>query len=224
MKLLLIYMEKKELNSSLEPKIVVYDSGLGGVETFNRCKKNYSNVFYFCDTENFPYGNKPFNVLKDIFINNILALGLRADDLLVLACNTISCVYKAIIKTFKVPCLVLSVLDFLLSADKNNLIICTSFTSNYLQNLGHRAQKMPLLATLIENDSGGEIFMYLQGERLLPNFNKVIYGCTHYPIIDGLFQQIYPEIHFVDPSSDLFLFIEKWVNNIGVNKKLINSF
>lgn len=75
------------------PKILFFDSGLGGLSVFSEVYKlNPQCAFYYLfDHECFPYGNKSENFLKDrvssLFKNTI---GMLQPDMVVVACNTAS--------------------------------------------------------------------------------------------------------------------------------------
>lgn len=75
------------------PKILFFDSGLGGLSVFREVYKlNPQCAFYYLfDHACFPYGNKSENFLKDR-ISQLLykAIGMLQPDMAVVACNTAS--------------------------------------------------------------------------------------------------------------------------------------
>lgn len=88
--------------------IGVIDSGSGGINVINECKKNYNEDFvYLVDNKNCPYGNKPSEEVKEIVLNNISYLIKNYDlDLIILGCNTASSIlsYKQL-EELKIPIL-----------------------------------------------------------------------------------------------------------------------
>lgn len=75
------------------PKILFFDSGLGGLSVFREVYKlNPQCAFYYLfDHECFPYGNKSENFLKDrVSLLLKKAIALLQPDMLVVACNTAS--------------------------------------------------------------------------------------------------------------------------------------
>lgn len=82
------------------PKILFFDSGLGGLSVFSEVYKlNPQCAFYYMfDHECFPYGNKSENFLKERVASLFeRAIGMLQPDMVVVACNTAS--------TIVLPCL-----------------------------------------------------------------------------------------------------------------------
>lgn len=75
------------------PKILFFDSGLGGLSVFSEVYKlNPQCAFYYLfDHECFPYGNKSENFLKDR-VSSLFkrTIGMLQPDMAVVACNTAS--------------------------------------------------------------------------------------------------------------------------------------
>lgn len=72
--------------------IAVIDSGSGGANVINACKKYYNEDFvYLVDNKNCPYGNKSPQEVKNIVLKNIDYLIKNFDlDLIIIGCNTAS--------------------------------------------------------------------------------------------------------------------------------------
>lgn len=74
-------------------KIVIIDSGSGGLNVLNECKKLLPNeeFIYYADTPNAPYGDKKQKELKSIARSLVEKFSLEYDpDIFVLACNTLT--------------------------------------------------------------------------------------------------------------------------------------
>ena len=71
-------------------KIVVFDSGLGSLSIIKAIQKiSKSEIIYFADQENFPYGQKSQAQLSKIIKNSIKLLDKEfSPNLLVIASNT----------------------------------------------------------------------------------------------------------------------------------------
>jgi len=71
-------------------KIVVFDSGLGSLSIIKAIQKiSKSDIIYFADQENFPYGNKSKARLESIIKKSIKTLQAQfSPDVLVMASNT----------------------------------------------------------------------------------------------------------------------------------------
>ena len=71
-------------------KIVVFDSGIGSLSIILAIQKiSKSEIIYFADQENFPYGNKSHAQLSKIIGKSIKILNERFNpDITVMASNT----------------------------------------------------------------------------------------------------------------------------------------
>ncbi len=71
-------------------KVVVFDSGLGSLSIIKAIQKiSKSEIIYFADQQNFPYGNKSQKQLGSIIKNSIKTLQAQfSPDVLVMASNT----------------------------------------------------------------------------------------------------------------------------------------
>jgi len=71
-------------------KIVVFDSGLGSLSIIKAIQRiSKSEIIYFADQQNFPYGNKSQKQLGSIIKNSIKTLQAQfSPDVLVMASNT----------------------------------------------------------------------------------------------------------------------------------------
>ena len=71
-------------------RIVVFDSGFGSISIINQIQKKLkSEIIYFADQKNFPYGRKSISDLKKIIQNSILGLQKNFNpDLIVVGSNT----------------------------------------------------------------------------------------------------------------------------------------
>ena len=76
-------------NQSL-PKIVVFDSGLGSLSIIKEIQKTVkTNIIYFADQKNYPYGIKSQAQLASIIKRTIILLEKKfAPDIIVVASNT----------------------------------------------------------------------------------------------------------------------------------------
>ena len=85
-------------------KIAVFDSGLGSLSVIKSVQKKIkSDIIYFADQENFPYGTKSKSQLKKIIKKTINTLRKNFNpDLIVIGSNTPSILLKNILKKPKV--------------------------------------------------------------------------------------------------------------------------
>ncbi len=89
------------------PKILVFDSGLGGLTVFREIIKARPDAqyFYLADDARFPYGRIPESELIERVLGIVgNAIVTHKPDLVVIACNTASTLaLKELRKRFKVP-------------------------------------------------------------------------------------------------------------------------
>ena len=71
-------------------KIIVFDSGFGSLSIIKPIQKAMkSNIIYFADQKNFPYGKKSKSQLSKIIIKTIRLLEKKIEpDLIVMGSNT----------------------------------------------------------------------------------------------------------------------------------------
>jgi glutamate racemase len=86
------------------PRIAVFDSGFGSLSIIKPIqKKTKSEIIYFADQKNFPYGTKSVSDLSKIVKSVIFNLEKKfSPDLIVVGSNTPSLLLKNIIKKPKI--------------------------------------------------------------------------------------------------------------------------
>jgi len=192
--------------------IGIFDSGFGGLTVFKAIRKLMpaENIIYFGDTARVPYGTKsPESVIgfstqiSDYLISKKIKI-------LVVACNTSSALaLDKRRKTVKVP--IIGVIEPTVNAvcaDKKNkkiLILATSSTIKsraYSKQLSKKNKKLricekacPLFVPIIEEGCVGKNFAkQIVKEYLLPlkkrNFDAMILGCTHYPMLKKTIKEV----------------------------------
>ncbi|MEM3144336.1 MAG: glutamate racemase, partial [Candidatus Nitrosotenuis sp.] len=77
-------------------KVVVFDSGFGSLSIIKAIQRQTkSNIIYFADQKNYPYGRKTKNELRQIIENSIEQLDSKFNpDLIVLGSNTPSLLFN----------------------------------------------------------------------------------------------------------------------------------
>lgn len=201
--------------------IGVYDSGVGGLTVWKALHKLLPSeqFIYFGDTLNLPYGEKSRAEIieySQAIVDFFAELHVKA---VVAACNTSSALAVPVIAPrysfpiFEVisPAVRTSIA---LSANKRIGVFATEGTvrSGVYQRsiLQHPkayclAISCPRLVPLIEEGIWqGEVVeqavqAYLE-PLLAKDIDTLILGCTHYPVIRGLIQQLAPSLNIVDPA------------------------
>lgn len=178
-------------------KILLLDSGKGIIPFIKEIlKQNKNNEYYlFMDHEGFPYGDKDelylVNRLKYL-LNEFNKLHI---DLLLICCNTLSNIYLG--NRIKTNYQIKTIFELNLANLHNNKILVTpSLKKFYINDNRFIACN---LASSIENDN---LTLSIQElKRLTFIKDKLILGCTHYPLIKDLFYK-YLSCEIVSYESD----------------------
>jgi len=203
--------------------IGVFDSGVGGLTVVRALMERlpFENIIYFGDTARVPYGVKSSETITH-YATQITGFLLQQDvKLLIIACNTMAAVaYQAVEGLSPVP--VLDVIDAGARSTiagmrpKNVGIIGTPATinSNAYERAIHRynsgirivSRACPLLVPLIEEGWLDHPVTRLTAQEylrpmLVDNIDTLVLGCTHYPLIKGLLQDVVGnDIRLVDSA------------------------
>jgi glutamate racemase len=196
----------------MDNPIGVFDSGIGGLTVVKQLLRYLpnENIIYFGDTARVPYGTKSEKLIRQFALEDAAFLEQFKIKALVVACNSVSAVaVDLLMSTRSIP--VLGVIDPGVEAavqctKKNKIgVIGTTATINsnaYLKkilklNTGIRvlSQPCPLLVSLVEEGWITDTVTRLTIEKYLqPLLNDgvdtIILGCTHYPVLKDLIQQV----------------------------------
>ncbi len=196
--------------------IGIFDSGIGGVSVFREILKlnpNYKYMYY-SDSLNNPYGDKTKEELLKITRDIVKYLIDKGCKIIVIACNTASIMCSDILrKEFSVPIIAIEPAWKLVYDKKyfgKTLILATKGTieSPKFQELAHDYFKSNIiahecggLAELIEQNKDELITKYLQDNLSeYQDFENIILGCTHYPLIIDKLKDIFKVAAFYDGS------------------------
>ncbi|MCB0392111.1 MAG: glutamate racemase [Bdellovibrionales bacterium] len=184
-------------------RIGVFDSGIGGLTVLHSLfqKAPQHHYFYLGDTARLPYGNKSPKTLKKYVDQNIRFLLTKNVDAIVVACNSASSVIE---NREKYPVPIFDVIGpSAVEAVKHSFaekvaVIATSTTVKQkayikaIHNLSPSTnviqQACPLLVPLVEEGwlddplTNLVLYRYLS-PLLLTEFDTLILGCTHYPLL-----------------------------------------
>ncbi|WP_022850988.1 glutamate racemase [Limisalsivibrio acetivorans] len=204
----------------------VFDSGVGGLTVFRSVSAAFPelDLYYLGDTARVPYGNRSRETIirysMECAGHLINECGCSA---VIVACNTASSFALEVLRErFSIP--VLGVVRpgasralSLSSAGRIGVIgtratVRSSSYRNTLNEMNGREldiieKACPLFVPLVEE-------MLVEGEipKLVVNsyldemvndrgIDTLILGCTHYPVLKPLIQDIYPELRIVDSSE-----------------------
>ena len=212
------------MNLKLVHPIGVFDSGVGGLTVVRALMERlpFENITYFGDTARVPYGIKSVETITG-YAKQITEFLLKQKvKLLIIACNTIASVaYEPVQEMSPVP--VLDVIDagarmaVATTKSKNVGVIGTPATinSNAYARAIHRydpgvriySQACPLFVPLVEEGWLDHPVTRLTAQEYLKpvmaeHIDTLVLGCTHYPLLKALFEQLLePEVQLVDSAE-----------------------
>lgn len=222
--------------------IGVFDSGVGGLtvvkEIINLLPNE--NLVYFGDTARVPYGNKSNHIIREYSFQNTRFLLSHKIKILVIACNSASSVaLNDIASRVDIP-VVGVILPGALAATKNTKNNKIAVIGTYATISSKAYQKAineinpdiavygkacPLFVPLVEEGwFDNQIAKLAAIEYLTPlmknNFDTLVLGCTHYPLLKSTIQSVVGEnIKLIDSGVETAHFVKK----ILTQKKLLNN-
>jgi glutamate racemase len=212
------------MKMNLVHPIGVFDSGIGGLTVVRALMQRlpFENIIYFGDTARVPYGVKSVETITE-YGSQMARFLLKQDvKLLIIACNTIASVAQEHIQELS-PVPVIGVIDagarmaVAETRSKNVGVIGTPATinSNAYARAIHRydphvrifSQACPLFVPLVEEGwLDHPVTRMTAQEYLKPviaeHVDTLVLGCTHYPLLKPLLEDILGEnIKLIDSAQ-----------------------
>ena len=204
-------------------KIVVFDSGLGSLSIIRPIQKTIkSEIVYFADQQNFPYGKKTKSQLFKIILQTIDLLGSRfSPDLIVVGSNTPTLLFENIFSK-KLIGVLPPVKEAIKITKTNSIAILTTQSAiksveltNYVRKNVPSQYKIKKInaSTLVELVESGKfisnqnickklIRKTLRDVFLKNNIDVVTLSSTHLPFLRELLEEEFSEIMFLDPAQE----------------------
>lgn len=217
--------------------IGIFDSGVGGLTVMRQIHAllPHENICYFGDTARVPYGNKSPETIKKYARENADFLQDQNIKLLVVACNTACALAPDLDSYVDVPLIGViepGVRNAVESTKSGSIAILgtkATISSGVYQKCLKAALPMgrifanacPLLVPLVEEQLfTHEATILLIKEYTAPLMkhtpDTVILGCTHYPLLRPLFQEILGEnIILIDPAYSTALAVQKKLRDLN---------
>lgn len=208
--------------------IGIFDSGIGGLTVLEKIYELLPNekYIYLADYENCPYGTKKEEEIKRIVTKNAKFLEIMGAKCIVIACNTASLFASDIRKSVKIP--VISVIEpackKACEVSKNGRIgvIATQMTikkESYQKRILCDS-KVPFgvpcseFVDYIENDfDNHELGKKIVKEKLndlsKENIDTLIYGCTHFSLLEDKIKEILGDINYIDCGSPTSILLKE---------------
>ena len=212
---------------NVPPKILVFDSGLGGLTVFREIIKARpdAHFFYLADDARFPYGR----ISEDELIPRVLgiigeAIGAHQPDLIVIACNTASTLaLKELRAQFKVPFVgTVPAIKPACAGSKSKLVsvlgteatVAREYTMGLIREFAQDCEVKLVgsawLAAFAEAELNGNPAtdeaiaaelapcFTMQGER---RTDTIALACTHYPLLGERLRNLAPwPVEWIDPA------------------------
>lgn len=192
--------------------IGVFDSGIGGLTVVKEILEELPNesLIYLGDTARVPYGTRGKETITKFALELVNFLLKRKVKILVVACNTISSTCLDIIaRVSPVPVLgvIESVVDEVVENTKSGIVgligtTATISTGLYKKKIKRKNPRIkllmkacPLFVPLVEEGLVNYPATKLIAQSYLKGFkdskiDTLILGCTHYPILQKVIQNI----------------------------------
>lgn len=203
-----------------------FDSGLGGLTCIKPLMKRLpeEKIIYFGDTARTPYGSKATNTIR-AFSSEIAGFLVSKDvKMIVIACNTVSatCVDDLRRKFPQIPIVGIiepaarRVAETCGPEDRVGIIgtkvtIASGAYEKLIRefngSLNLYQTPCPAYVPLIEegiirNEIMDLTIRYYMDDFIRDNgIDKIVLGCTHYPLIRRNLQSIYPDVEIINPSD-----------------------
>lgn len=212
--------------------IGVFDSGIGGLTVLEKLYDllPHEDYVYLCDNANCPYGVKEDSEVERIVVNNAKMLENAGCKLIVIACNTASLFIESIKNSVNIP--VISVIEptckYACNTSENAKIgvIATNMTikKGKYQSMINEVKKSAFPVACSEfvdyiegNFDDYEAGMKLVNDKLMAlkdtNIDTLIYGCTHFSLLEEKIKKVLGELHYVDCGTPTSLVVKEVLTN-----------
>lgn len=203
--------------------IGIFDSGLGGLTVVKAVWKMMPNesIIYFGDTARVPYGNKSPELIQSYSLQIADFLIRHNAKIIIVACNTATALALKILQdNLSIPVIgvVKPGVGAAIKVTKNNKIgvigTISTIDSNVYKNELEKANSRievtstacPLFVPLAEEGWLDSQATKMIAEKYLTEVKRadvdtLILGCTHYPLLTNIIQDVMTEkVHLVDSA------------------------
>tara|TARA_B100001094_G_scaffold331964_1_gene402144 strand:- start:2630 stop:3457 length:828 start_codon:yes stop_codon:yes gene_type:complete len=225
--------------------VMLLDSGVGGLSVLDELRSRLPEVdySYVLDNAFSPYGEKSEDALKSRVLWLMeRVLSYQWPDILVVACNTLSTLVLPDLRSrwgFDIVGVVPAIKPAAkLSRRKSIGLLATPATvgrrytedlfASFASDCEFISYGSSRLVSLAEQKLAGDpVCLKALGEEVAPLLNAInppdtiVLGCTHFPLLRGELEALYPEILFVDSGASIaarvssLLVAEQKVGHVG---------
>ena len=223
-----------------DKSVGIFDSGIGGLTVVRQVSKLLPNekLIYFGDTARVPYGSKSPQVVREFALQDALFLSDKNVKAMIIACNTASAEALDLLqKEFDIP--IIGVIKpgagSAANVTKNGKIGVIG-TYGTIASGAYKAELLavdsslevesiacPLLVPLVEEGwESKDVTKDILSEYLFPlidkNIDTLILGCTHYPMLKPLIQEIVSDkVELIDSAEASAAELELVLNKKGLS-------
>lgn len=219
--------------------IGIFDSGIGGLTVVKSIDNSLAseNIIYFGDTARVPYGSKSNSTVIEYSLQDAKFLFNKNVKLIIVACNTASSVaIEKLRSEFEIP--IIGMIEpgakaaFSASKNKKIGVIGTDATisnkaySTELLKLDNSLEiyekACPLFVPLaeegwIEHEATKLIAEEYLSELKSKNIDTLILGCTHYPILKDVIQEVVGNnVTLIDSGSAAAVDVQTYLSGRGI--------
>lgn len=221
-----------------EKPIGVFDSGIGGLTVVKRLSSVLprESIVYFGDTARVPYGSKSNSTVIDYSIQDTNFLLHKNVKAVVVACNTASSIaIPALREKFTVPVIgvILPGADMAIKETKNGRIgvigtratISNQAYSKAIKDIDSKIEVFekacPLFVPIAEEGWINHRATYEIAEEYLKELREqeidtLVLGCTHYPILADVIQDVIgKDVKLIDSGIATAEIVRNEINRIG---------
>jgi glutamate racemase len=203
-------------------KIVVFDSGLGSLSIIRAMQRKFkSEIIYFADQQNYPYGKKSSIQLHKIILKSIKLLEEKfSPDIIVIASNTPSLMFnftsskiidvkpplsyaKKISKSKQFA--ILATENAIKSRGLNQYIKKNNYSKSFKIFKINASELVELIESgkfLTNKNYCNNTIKKVLDSTLSQNYiDTITLSSTHLPFLKSLLEKEYPNIQFIDPAN-----------------------
>jgi glutamate racemase len=206
-----------------ESPIGVFDSGVGGLSVLREIRRElpHEDLLYVADSGHAPYGDKSTQLIEARAIAIVEFLASQHAKAIVVACNTATgAAVKTLRSRFSIPIVAMEPAVKPAAAHTQSGVIGVLATSGTIASDNFAKlytrfgadvkilmQACPGLVEQVEaGDLSGGKTRALIAQYVLPllaqNADTIVLGCTHYPFLISLIQEIAgPSVAIIDPAA-----------------------
>ena len=226
-------------------KIVVFDSGLGSLSIIKAIQRiSKSEIVYFADEQNFPYGNKSQAQLNSIIKKSIKTLQAQfSPDVLVMASNTPSLMLNLptnqvigvkpplneahkISKSKRIG--ILGTKSAIKSKGLSNYIKERKFSKSYKFFKINGSELVDLVESgkfIANKQYCKKIIKKILNDIISKNsIDTITLSSTHLPFLKSLLDKEFPNVQFIDPGNIVAQKVFKMIKNNQSKRNSLKIF